>query len=61
MHMLVSDPIYISRDGGHAAPLALTRALLWAAVAGFPLAWHKCDGGSKAKWIGAKSQFRGGT
>ena len=29
-------------------------ALLWATVAGFPLAWHKSDGGSTVKWIGAQ-------
>ena len=29
-------------------------ALLWALVLGYPLAWHKAEGGSDLRWIGAK-------
>ena len=53
MHMFVDDPIYVARLGGHSGHLALSRALLWASVVGFPLAWHKSDGGSAVTWIGA--------
>ena len=54
MHIFVGDPVYIARGGGHATSLALSRALFWAVVAGFPLAWHKCDGGKTVTWIGAQ-------
>ena len=53
MHMFVDDPIYVAKQDSHADPLALTRALLWASVAGFPLAWHKSDGGKAVTWISA--------
>jgi hypothetical protein len=53
MHTLVDDPIYITRGDEDTKILALSRALLWAVVAGFPLAWHKSDGGKSVAWIGA--------
>ena len=54
MHIFVDDPLYLAADGATEAALPLTRALLWAVVAGFPLAWKKSDGGTSFTWIGAK-------
>ncbi len=54
MHMFVDDPLYLAAGDENDVTLPLTRALLWAVVAGFPLAWHKSDGGSTVTWIGAK-------
>jgi hypothetical protein len=53
MHMFVDDPLYLAAGDENEVTLPLTRALLWAVVAGFPLAWHKSDGGSTVTWIGA--------
>ena len=48
MHTFVDDPIHITRGDDDTKVLALPRALLWAVRAGFPLAWHKSDGGKNA-------------
>ncbi len=53
MHPFVDGPLYITRGDEDTKILALSRALLWAVVAGFPLAWHKSDGGKAVAWIGA--------
>ena len=53
VHIFVDDPLYIAKGDEYTKTLALTRVLLWAVVAGFPLAWHKSDGGASVSWIGA--------
>ena len=45
--------MYIAAGSKPAREQAFTVALLWAAVAGFPISWKKCDGGPTVKWIGA--------
>ena len=53
LHIYVDDPVYVTCGTAEQRALALTKALLWATVAGFPLAWQKCDGGASLTWIGA--------
>ena len=53
MHVYVDDPIFVASGSFEEAAHTFTIALLWAGVVGFPLAWHKCDGGSAVEWIGA--------
>ena len=53
LHIYVDDPVYVARGTTEQRALALSTALLWATVAGFPLAWHKSDGGASLTWIGA--------
>ena len=54
MHIYVDDPVFVASGSLGEAVQTFTLALLWAGVAGFPLAWHKCDGGEMVDWIGAK-------
>ena len=53
MLMFVDDPVYAAVDQLEDVVFAFALALLWAAAAGFPLAWHKADGGDAVTWIGA--------
>ena len=53
LHIYVDDPIYVASGTASQRARALTKALLWATAAGFPLAWHKSDGGESITWIGA--------
>eukprot|EP00974_Lingulodinium_polyedra_P053126 5105690-Lingulodinium_polyedra.AAC.1 len=60
MQIYVDDPIFALRGTLRAAAREAALALLWAAVAGFPLAWHKCDRGDAVAWIGATIRVRRG-
>ena len=53
MQMYVDDPVYSASGQQPEARLTIASALLWAACAGFPFAWHKCDGGCSLRWVGA--------
>ena len=60
MHIYVDDPIYVVGGSGPVVRRLLTTALLWAAIVGFPIAWHKCDGGRDITWIGAAVRIASG-
>ena len=53
MLMYVDDPVYTAVGTSQDVLGIFALALLWAAAAGFPLAWHKADGGTEVMWIGA--------
>jgi hypothetical protein len=53
MLMYVDDPVYAAVGTSQDVTLIFALALLWAAAVGFPLAWHKADGGQSVAWIGA--------
>ena len=53
MLMYVDDPVYTAAGTSQDVIEIFSLALLWAAAAGFPLAWHKADGGTEVVWIGA--------
>ena len=50
----VDDPLYACLAEPCRAARIFSVALLWALVAGYPLAWHKTEGGSDLRWIGAR-------
>eukprot|EP00974_Lingulodinium_polyedra_P083654 8099287-Lingulodinium_polyedra.AAC.1 len=60
MQIYVDDPIYALRGVLPTAAQEAAFALLWATVAGFPLAWRKCDGGAGVTWSGASIQVDSG-
>ena len=49
----VDDPAIVAKGTFQQAASQVTCALLWAAVAGFPLKLSKAMGGKRIKWIGA--------
>ena len=50
----VDDPLYACIAELPRAARLFSVALLWALVLGYPLAWHRTEGGSDLRWIGAK-------
>ena len=48
------DPLYSRIAELPRAARLFSVALLWALVLGYPLAWHKTEGGSDLRWIRAK-------
>ena len=60
MHIYVDDPIYVASGSREECARSFAMALLWAEVVGFPLAWHKCDGGTSLEWIGARISVTSG-
>ena len=54
LQVYVDDPIYAAAAQPKEAARYLAVALLWARVAGFPLAWKKTECGSSLRWIGAQ-------
>ena len=55
LQVYVDDPTYVARGPRHVILQALSRALVWASVLGFPISWGKSDGGTTARWIGAQA------
>ena len=54
LQMYVDDPILVYDEADPQHRLQLGVALLWAAIAGFPIKLEKSDAGSSVKWIGAQ-------
>jgi hypothetical protein len=52
LQMHVDDPAFSRRGTINEAAKQFTIALLWATALGYPLAWHKADGGRSISWIG---------
>ena len=53
VQIYVDDPLYVATDGTPGASRLFSVALLWALTLGYPLAWHKTEGGHELRWIGA--------
>jgi hypothetical protein len=53
LELYVDDPLFVARGPATLAAPRIALATLWLAILGFPLAWHKSDGGSSITWIGA--------
>ena len=49
----VDDPVYVMAGNMECSVRKLTHALLWTAVAGFPIKMSKATGGKQLEWIGA--------
>ena len=49
----VDDPVLVAKGSFDAVLHRITTALIWADIAGFPVAWHKAHGGKQITWIGA--------
>jgi hypothetical protein len=60
MLMYVDDPVYVAMGLWKEIVDTFSLALLWAAAAGFPLAWRKADGGQSVTWIGASFTLAAG-
>ncbi len=54
LQVYVDDPVYAVSGTLASAARLLALALLWARVAGYPLAWMKTEGGESLRWIGAQ-------
>ena len=50
----MDDPLYTCLAEPSRAARLFSVAVLWALVAGYPLAWHKTEGGSDLRWVGAQ-------
>ena len=59
LQVYVDDPLYACIAELLRAARVFSVALLWALVLGYPLAWHKTEGGSDLRWIGAKVPLPG--
>ena len=53
LQIYVDDPIYAAAGSAERKARLFAVALLWALVAGYPLAWKKTEAGSELTWIGA--------
>jgi hypothetical protein len=53
LEIYVDDPLLVARGPPDSAAPRIALAILWLSVLGFPLAWHKSDGGPSITWIGA--------
>ena len=49
----MDDPLLIVRGTSAQRSRTISLALLWVAVLGYPVAWHKSDIGTSVRWIGA--------
>ena len=54
LQIYVDDPILVYDESDPQHRIHLGVALLWAAIAGFPIKLEKSDAGSSVKWIGAQ-------
>ena len=54
LQVYVDDPLYVCVAQLSRAARLFSVALLWALVLGYPLAWHKTEGGHDLRWIGAQ-------
>ena len=54
LQVYVDDPLYACIAQPLRAARLFSVALLWALVLGYPLAWHKTEGGRTLRWIGAQ-------
>ena len=54
LQVYVDDPLCICLAEPPRAARLFSVALLWALAAGYPLAWHKTEGGRDLRWIGAQ-------
>jgi len=57
VQIFVDDPFFTVRGSRRAIALEMALAMLWAAILGFPLAWHKVAFGASLPWIGAQVSF----
>ena len=55
----MDDPLFTLSGERYRRRRMLLRALLWTAVAGFPIAWSKADTGTSVKWIGIQWSVAG--
>ena len=60
LQVYVDDPLFTLAGSQPGSIRELGFALLFAAVAGFPLAWAKTLGGSAIQWIGALIRIKPG-
>ena len=54
LQVYVDDPLCVCVAKLPRAARLFSVALLWALVLGYPLAWHKTEGGPDLRWIGAQ-------
>jgi hypothetical protein len=59
LELYVDDPILVALGPPERAARSISLAILWLCLLGFPLAWHKSEGGPSIRWIGASFTFDG--